>query len=262
MGTLSVDKLMKTSTGAAEFTLPATDGTANQVMQTDGSGQLSFATISSDPTMGGDLSGAASNAQIVADAVDSNEIAANAVTTTEIEDDAVTIAKLAATGTASATTFLRGDNAWAAPAGSGAARYVYAWRETSNQSIAATTDTLAQLNGVTQSDSAYDASTYTWTATADDAGIWIFNAQASFYTSTNNNNHPRVYIFLNGAKVAGSYSMATVSLRHVTVHQQYLVNISTSDTIKMYGHCDLASFFFGGDTSGGPQQCSLLGHKL
>ena len=27
---------MKTSTGAAEFTLPATDGTAGQVWQTDG----------------------------------------------------------------------------------------------------------------------------------------------------------------------------------------------------------------------------------
>ena len=46
MGTLSVDKLMKTSTGAAEFTLPATDGTASQAMITDGAGQLSFATIS------------------------------------------------------------------------------------------------------------------------------------------------------------------------------------------------------------------------
>jgi len=46
MGTLSVDKLMKTSTGAAEFTLPATDGTAGQVWQTDGSGQLSSGNIS------------------------------------------------------------------------------------------------------------------------------------------------------------------------------------------------------------------------
>jgi hypothetical protein len=45
MGTLSVDKLMKTSTGAAEFTLPATDGTASQAMITDGAGQLSFATV-------------------------------------------------------------------------------------------------------------------------------------------------------------------------------------------------------------------------
>ena len=35
MGTLSVDKLVKTSSGAAEFILPATDGTAGQVMQTD-----------------------------------------------------------------------------------------------------------------------------------------------------------------------------------------------------------------------------------
>ena len=65
MGTLSVDKLMKTSTGAAEFTLPATDGTANQVMQTDGSGQLSIAAL-----------------------------AANTVGTTQIADNAVTANKL------------------------------------------------------------------------------------------------------------------------------------------------------------------------
>ena len=49
MGTLSVDKLVKTSAGAAEFTLPATDGTAGQVWQTDGAGQLSVATV---PTTG------------------------------------------------------------------------------------------------------------------------------------------------------------------------------------------------------------------
>jgi len=107
MGTLSVDKLVKTSQGAAEFTLPATDGTANQVMKTDGAGQLGFTTISADPTMGGDLSGLSSNAQIVA----------NAVGNTEMADDAVGVAELSATGTASASTFLRGDNAWAAAGG-------------------------------------------------------------------------------------------------------------------------------------------------
>ena len=73
MGTLSVDKLLKTSTGAAEFTLPATDGSAGNVMQTDGSGQLSVAALAAD-TVG--------------------------------------TAQLSATGTASATTFLRGDNSW------------------------------------------------------------------------------------------------------------------------------------------------------
>ncbi len=41
----------------------------------------------------------------------------NTVDTAQIDDDAVTIPKLAATGTASSSTFLRGDNTWASPAG-------------------------------------------------------------------------------------------------------------------------------------------------
>jgi len=45
------------------------------------------------------------------------DLANDAVTTVKIVDDAVTIAKLAATGTASSSTFLRGDNAWAAAGG-------------------------------------------------------------------------------------------------------------------------------------------------
>ena len=41
-----------------------------------------------------------------------------------IADDAVGTAQLSATGTASTTTFLRGDNAWAIPAGTGKIRQV------------------------------------------------------------------------------------------------------------------------------------------
>lgn len=43
----------------------------------------------------------------------------NTVNTAQIDDDAVTISKLSATGTASSSTFLRGDNTWAAPTGGG-----------------------------------------------------------------------------------------------------------------------------------------------
>ena len=53
-------------------------------------------------------------AKIATDAVDSAEIAANAVGNSEMADDAVGVAELSATGTASATTYLRGDNAWSA----------------------------------------------------------------------------------------------------------------------------------------------------
>ena len=89
MGTLSVDKILKTSTGAAEFTLPATDGTAGQAWISDGSGQLSV----------GEVTAAG--------------IATDAVGNTQMADDAVGVAELSATGTASATTYLRGDNSWA-----------------------------------------------------------------------------------------------------------------------------------------------------
>ena len=39
-------------------------GTAGQALTTDGTGNLTFVDMTSDPTMGGDLTGTASNAQI------------------------------------------------------------------------------------------------------------------------------------------------------------------------------------------------------
>ena len=51
-------------------------------------------------------------AKILDDAVTAAKIDANAVGNSAMADDAVGIAELSATGTASATTFLRGDNSW------------------------------------------------------------------------------------------------------------------------------------------------------
>ena len=44
MSKLQVDQLSKTSAGADTFVLPAADGTVGQLMKTDGSGQLGWAT--------------------------------------------------------------------------------------------------------------------------------------------------------------------------------------------------------------------------
>ena len=88
MGTLSVDKILKTSTGAAEFTLPATDGTAGQSMVTDGSGQLSLG----NPTLPAD---SVTASQIAAGAVGTSEIAALAVTASEIAATTITPAQMA-----------------------------------------------------------------------------------------------------------------------------------------------------------------------
>ena len=148
-GTVSNAQIGSNKVGIIE--LNVTDGTNGQVLTTNGSGTLSFASTGAI-TVGGDLSGTTSNAQIVASAVTSTELATNAVTTTKLTDanvtaaklasdsvttikilnsnittakiadnaitdskmadDAVGVAELSATGTASSSTFLRGDNAW------------------------------------------------------------------------------------------------------------------------------------------------------
>ena len=49
MSTLKTNKLVHTANGASEFTLPQTDGSAGQVLQTNGSGVLSWVSL---PTPG------------------------------------------------------------------------------------------------------------------------------------------------------------------------------------------------------------------
>ena len=86
-GTLSWTSKTDATVGANTIgitELDVSDGTNGQALTTNGSGDLSFATISGDPSMGGDLSGTASNAQIVANAVTATEIASNAVNGTHI----------------------------------------------------------------------------------------------------------------------------------------------------------------------------------
>ena len=58
--------------------------------------------------------GSVSESLVNADLLDSN-----AVTNAKVADDAIGIAELSATGTASNTTYLRGDNTWATVSGSG-----------------------------------------------------------------------------------------------------------------------------------------------
>jgi len=58
--------------------------------------------------------GAVTAAKIADGTVVAAELATNSVTNVKMADDAVGVAELSATGTASSSTFLRGDNAWVA----------------------------------------------------------------------------------------------------------------------------------------------------
>ena len=91
-----------------------------------------------------------------------------------IANDAVDIAMLSATGTASASTFLRGDNAWAAAGGFKPAFFV--WRS-ANQSITTTTWTKVEYNlEVFDSDGVFDTTTdYRFTVPSGEAGKYYLH---------------------------------------------------------------------------------------
>ncbi len=62
-------------------------------------------------------SGQVSGDHLAADCITAAKIADNAIGSEHLEDDAVGVAELSASGTASSSTFLRGDNTWSTPSG-------------------------------------------------------------------------------------------------------------------------------------------------
>jgi hypothetical protein len=62
-------------------------------------------------------SGQVSGDHLAGDCITAAKIADNAIGSEHLEDDAVGVAELSASGTASSSTFLRGDNTWSTPSG-------------------------------------------------------------------------------------------------------------------------------------------------
>ena len=90
-----------TLSGSYTLTLPGDDGTANQVLQTDGSGVTSWTNISSAGIADGSITtaklaaDAVTQAKVADDAIGADQLAASAVVTASVVDDAITSAKLA-----------------------------------------------------------------------------------------------------------------------------------------------------------------------
>ena len=112
--------------------------------------------------------------------IEASNIAADAVEASNIADDAIGIAQLGATGVASATTFLRGDNSWAAAGGTNTPSFgAYL---AANQGLSNDTWTKITMNTEEwDTDSAFDHSTnYRFTVPAGKAGKYSFSVTTTF----------------------------------------------------------------------------------
>ena len=111
--------------------------------------------------------------------------------------DAVDIAMLSATGTASATTFLRGDNAWAAAGLSG-------WSENGADNdllpASASAGIYLGVNSATAANLLDDYETGTWTCTFTNA-----NSQTGYYVKIGNLVHVSAKISTSGGASGTSF---------------------------------------------------------
>ena len=88
-------EIIANSVGASELNVSG-NGTSGQYLGSDADGTMTWTSISSDPSMGGDLTGTASNAQIGSQVVGTTELANDAVTAVKIAANAVGASEIAA----------------------------------------------------------------------------------------------------------------------------------------------------------------------
>ena len=115
------------------------------------------------------------------DSVTTAMIQSNAVNNAKMADDAIGLAELSATGTASSSTFLRGDNSWASAGGNMLPAF-YA-TATATRSIADSTDVVLTYNTeVWDSGGCFDTSTGKFTPTT--AGKYFLFSSMRWDTDT------------------------------------------------------------------------------
>ncbi|MDP6583652.1 MAG: hypothetical protein QF535_03270 [Anaerolineales bacterium] len=162
----------------AQTTIPADDSVTTAMLKDDA--------VTADKVANAINTSIAANTSKVTNATHTGDV--TGATALTIAADAVDIAMLSATGTASSSTFLRGDNAWAAPAG-GDNTPSFQARNTSNQT-SLSSGTFYKIEYDTEdwdTDSAYDNSTnYRFTVPAGEGGKYYFHANVDAYTDSGN----------------------------------------------------------------------------
>jgi hypothetical protein len=145
--------------------------------------------------------------KIADDVIDSEHYAAASIDNEHLADDAVGVAELSATGTASSSTFLRGDNAWAAAVTDISCRLTGS-SSTAQQTAANNASTPITWNETAtfDTDTMHSTSPNPSRITFTTAGKYIVTGQIVFANSDINGART-AYIRLNGSGYIAAHSM-------------------------------------------------------
>ena len=153
-----------------------------------------------------------------------------------IATDAVDIAMLSATGTADATTFLRGDNAWAAAGGDNTPAFQV--HITSDQVCSNGVATKVEFDTEDlDDDNVFDNTTnYRFTVPAGEGGKYFISAQTIIgaYASTKF-NYGYQYIYKNGSSFAWSaFELRANPGEYCTFPNTLIMTLVPTDYVEVY----------------------------
>ena len=158
--------------------------------------------------------------------------------------DAVDIPMLSATGTADATTFLRGDNAWAAAGGDNTPAF-QAYLN-ANQTIPYDSSTKVTFQAEDfDTDNAYDNTTnYRFTVPAGEGGkYYVYFRSSGGAGSSSQHNKSYSYIYLNGS--AASYAtfddQQNGKGESVSFYNAAILTLAAADYLECFYYLDTAN---------------------
>jgi len=164
-------------------------------------------------------------------------------------DSTVSLAKLTATGTKDATTFLRGDNTFASAGGTNASGFLVT--KSSNQAISADTWTHITLDQeIFDTDSVFASSTFTVPST----GKYYIFAHARIDT-INARENIQLALYKGGSFYSGIFNSrdyANDSGHEMFSHFSGITSLTANDEIKLYARASSNAESVSGSTSGTP----------
>ena len=160
----------------AQTTIPADDAVTTAMLKDDA--------VTADKVANAIITSIAANTAKVTNATHTGDV--TGATALTIATDAVDIAMLSATGTADATTFLRGDNAWAAASSPGDLTPAFMAILDIDDSVSQGSVERINFNAeMYDTDNAYDNTTnYRFTVPAGEGGAYIFGGQVMISTDS------------------------------------------------------------------------------
>jgi len=195
------------------------------------------------------------SALTASDSIDFITVLGDVLNVGTVSDGTIGLAKLSATGTKDATTFLRGDNTFASAGGTNTPNFsVY---RSSNQTIAnATTTTVIYNTKLFDTASAYNTSTGEFTVPSGQAGKYFFTAQVQWNTLADF-DLTLIDIAKNGTRAV--YGDINPNRYYNTISVNLLLELAVSDVVTIRVAQESGGSI---DINGESYRCYFTGFKI